>query len=104
MTEETVRASIQRLEDDIALLEQMRPGSPLLADYKKQLAACVAAGGKLSANSWFRTQLLTPDEPSPCGQGEKIMCLTPWLQRAYERERLHQRLRELIEMERDDSK
>lgn len=87
---------VERLEDDIALLEQMRPESPLLDDYKKQVAARVAAGGKLSANLWFRTQLLTPDEPSPCGQGEKIMCLTPWLQRAYERERLRGRLRELI--------
>lgn len=90
---------IQRLEDDIALLDQMRPTSPLIDDYKKQLAACVVAGGTLSESSWMRTRLLTPDEPSPCGQGEKLMCLTPWIQRQFERERLRARLRELTAME-----
>ena len=95
---------VERLEDDIALLEQMRPGSPLLGRYKKELAAYAAAGGRLRANSWFRTRLLTPDEPSPCGQGEKIMCLTPWLERAYERERLRERLQELIAEEGEELK
>lgn len=93
---------IQRLEDDIALLEQMRPGSLLIDDYKRQLAALLAAGGTLSESSWMRTKLLTPDEPSPCGQGEKILCLTPWIQRQFERERLRARLRELIAMESED--
>ena len=95
---------LERLEDDIALLEQMRPASPLMDGYRKQLAALLAAGGTLGEGTWMRTRLLTPDEPIPCGQGEKVMCLTPWIQRQFERERLRARLRELIAMESEDLK
>ncbi len=95
-------ASMEQLRDDISLLEQMRPESPLVGNFKKQLSEWVVAGGVLSESSWMRTALLTPDEPYPGGKGEKIMCLTPWLQRAHDREQLRERLRELVAMESED--
>ncbi len=95
---------MEQLRDDIELLEQTRPESRLVDNFKKQLAAWVSAGGVLPERTWMNTVLLTPDEPYPGGKGEKIMCLTPWLQRAHERERLRERLRELIALESEGGK
>ena len=80
--------AIEKRRHDIEPVEQMQPGRPTSTSYSKLDAELMAQPDMYSG-----TEKPEPFEPTPLGRGEKIMCLTPWLQRQFDRER---RLRELV--------